>query len=90
MHEHQIMLTTGKNLRTEPFYDEVHAHRLVQEAQSKGTYNKLNTLNKQLHRKWYMDEWDTQESLTSRKTVFIRHLAWIILMIGFLYLFSGL
>ena len=33
MHEHQIMLITRKNLRTERFYKEAEAYRLVKEAQ---------------------------------------------------------
>lgn len=90
MHEHQIMLTTWKNLRTQPFYDEVNADRLVQKAQSKDTYSNLNTLNKQLQQKWYMEEWDAKDMLTTKRTSHIRHLVWIILTIGFIYLMIGL
>lgn len=54
------------------------------------THRNLNTLKKQLHQQWYINEWNTQERRTIRRTVFIRHLAWIILMLGFLYLLIGL
>lgn len=56
----------------------------------KDTHKNLNALNRQLHQEWYMEEWDTQEKLTIGGTVVIRHLVWIITMIGLFSLFIAL
>lgn len=56
----------------------------------KDTYRNLNTLKKQLHQKWYTEDWDTKENLTNRTTDFTHYLVWIILMIMLVYRLEGL